>query len=204
MFVVWCAFVASNKYYIHTYIHCIYVCKGIKFHCCEPRFPHVRFREHQNVKISQCIMYNLMSLKLRTRNLPSLQGCFSVMLLIPGPDLGGKNVLKTVEKAIWHKKADDMNGIRVFCHWIYFHLRSKIFYGPFTGAIAPIRHWLGFKSEQVAYTLTISGCPVDKFASSVLRYDTIRDAILTCARKPTWIGLIYRTETTTKNCKTEK
>ena len=25
-----------------------------------------------------------------------------------------------------------------------------------------------------------------------------------CARKPTWVGLIYRTETTTKNCKTEK
>jgi len=36
------------------------------------------------------------------------------------------------------------------------------------------------------------------------RYDTIRDAILTCARKPTWVGLIYRTESTTKNCKTEK
>ena len=36
------------------------------------------------------------------------------------------------------------------------------------------------------------------------RYDTIRDAILTCAQKPTWIGLIYRTETTTKNCKTQK
>jgi len=35
-------------------------------------------------------------------------------------------------------------------------------------------------------------------------YDTIRDATLTCARKPTWVGLIYRTETTTKNCKTEK
>jgi len=37
-----------------------------------------------------------------------------------------------------------------------------------------------------------------------LRYDTIRDAILTYARKPTYVGLIYRTETTTKNCKTEK
>ena len=37
-----------------------------------------------------------------------------------------------------------------------------------------------------------------------IRYDTIRDAILTCARKPTWVGLIYRTETTTENCKTEK
>ena len=37
-----------------------------------------------------------------------------------------------------------------------------------------------------------------------LRYDTIWDAILTCARKPTSVSLIYRTETTTKNCKTEK
>ena len=38
----------------------------------------------------------------------------------------------------------------------------------------------------------------------VMLYDTIRDAILTCAQKPTRVGLIYRTETTTKNCKTEK
>jgi len=30
------------------------------------------------------------------------------------------------------------------------------------------------------------------------RYDTIRDAILTCARKPTKVSLIYRTEPTTK------
>jgi len=41
-------------------------------------------------------------------------------------------------------------------------------------------------------------------ASFRLEYDTIQDAILTCARKPTRVGLIYRTETTTKNCKTEK
>jgi len=33
---------------------------------------------------------------------------------------------------------------------------------------------------------------------------TIRDAILTCARKPTRVTLIYRTEPTTKKCKTEK
>jgi len=32
-------------------------------------------------------------------------------------------------------------------------------------------------------------------------YDTIRDAILTCARKPTWVSLTYRTETTTKKWK---
>ena len=35
-------------------------------------------------------------------------------------------------------------------------------------------------------------------------YDTIRDAILTCARKPTWISLIYRTEPITKKCKNRK
>jgi len=37
-----------------------------------------------------------------------------------------------------------------------------------------------------------------------IRYDTIRDAILTCARKPTRVSLIYRTEPTTKKCKTKK
>ena len=41
-------------------------------------------------------------------------------------------------------------------------------------------------------------------ASSYCRYDTIRDAILTCARKPTRVGLIHRTEPTSKNCKTDK
>jgi len=35
-------------------------------------------------------------------------------------------------------------------------------------------------------------------------YDTIRDAILTCARKPTWVSLIYRTEPTTKKCTNRK
>jgi len=34
--------------------------------------------------------------------------------------------------------------------------------------------------------------------------DTIRDAILTCARKLTWVSLIYRTEPTTKKCKNRK
>jgi len=37
-----------------------------------------------------------------------------------------------------------------------------------------------------------------------LRYDTIRDAILTCAEKPTQVGLICRTEPTTKKWKKEK
>ena len=36
---------------------------------------------------------------------------------------------------------------------------------------------------------------------SGMKYDTIRDAILTCARQPTRVSLIYRTEPTTKKCK---
>jgi len=43
-----------------------------------------------------------------------------------------------------------------------------------------------------------------RYDGLTIRYDTIRDAILTCARKPTRVGLIYRTEPTTKKCKTEK
>ena len=39
---------------------------------------------------------------------------------------------------------------------------------------------------------------------AVKLYDTIRDAILTCARKPTSVSLIYRTEPTTKKCKNRK
>jgi len=37
-----------------------------------------------------------------------------------------------------------------------------------------------------------------------LKTAAIRDAILTCAQKPAWVSLIYRTETKTKKCKTEK
>ena len=36
-----------------------------------------------------------------------------------------------------------------------------------------------------------------------IRYDTIRDAIPTCARTPTRVSLIYRTEPTTKKCKSK-
>jgi len=39
---------------------------------------------------------------------------------------------------------------------------------------------------------------------STIYYDTIRHAISTRAWEPTWVNLIYRTETTTKKCKTEK
>ena len=51
---------------------------------------------------------------------------------------------------------------------------------------------------QVPWTLTSTG------QRSFAAYDTIRDAILTCARRLTGFSLIYRTVPTTKNCTTEK
>ena len=40
--------------------------------------------------------------------------------------------------------------------------------------------------------------------TDTIRYDTIRDAVLKCAQKPTQVTLIYRTEPTTKKWKTAK
>ena len=53
-------------------------------------------------------------------------------------------------------------------------------------------------ARKVAFEKAYRTAPVNR------RYDTIRDASLTCARKPTRLSLIYRTETTTKIFKTGK
>jgi len=52
--------------------------------------------------------------------------------------------------------------------------------------------------DDVTELLRISDATVTK------RYDTIRYAVLTCARKPTQVSLIYRTEPTTKEWRREK
>ena len=72
-----------------------------------------------------------------------------------------------------------------------------------------LHHRVPLLSTESPATLEATTAPVARgwraaARQGTIRYDTIRDAILTCARKPTWIGLIYRTETTTKNCKREK
>jgi len=47
------------------------------------------------------------------------------------PDFGGQNVLKTFEIAIRLNERPTRTGLeRVFCRWIYFRLRSKIFFLP--------------------------------------------------------------------------
>jgi len=40
--------------------------------------------------------------------------------------------------------------------------------------------------------------PGERLSERTVKLDTIRDTILTCARKPTQVSLIYRTEPTTK------
>jgi len=70
------------------------------------------------------------------------------------------------------------------------------------------RHWAwsrGASRDQIwvvlVFVLQTWSC---SYIAGSLQHDTIRDAILTCAQKPTWVSLIYRTEPTTKKWKTEK
>ena len=65
----------------------------------------------------------------------------------------------------------------------------------------------GFTGQSVHWSLHTAAdqdLPTGRLTAFLRLCDTIRDVILTCARKPTWVGLICRTETTTKKCKTEK
>ena len=66
--------------------------------------------------------------------------------------------------------------------------------------------FLGRIGSMIApFTATVVSLQsVNRSINHSIRYDRIRDAILTCARKPTWVSLIYRTEPATKKCKTEK
>ena len=84
----------------------------------------------------------------------------------------------------------------------FFHLCSKIFLPCYVGGSPPWTRHCGrcsdcsIQSRWVAYCQTLQ--------TDWCSYDTIRDAILTCARKPAWVSLIYRTEPTTKKCKNRK
>ena len=62
----------------------------------------------------------------------SRRSCWGVWGVIDtSPDFGGQNVLKTFEIAIRLNERPTRTGLeRVFCRWIYFRLRSKIFFLP--------------------------------------------------------------------------
>jgi len=57
-------------------------------------------------------------------------------------------------------------------------------------------NWLNYdipKRHLITPKVTIVSRKLYKINFWLIRYDTIRDATLTCARKPTWVSLIYRT-----------
>jgi len=56
----------------------------------------------------------------------------------------------------------------------------------------------------VTVTVTAATPPTSSTAKVIDQAYEIRDAILMCARKPTSVSLIYRTEPTTKKCKNGK
>jgi len=53
--------------------------------------------------------------------------------------------------------------------------------------------------ERIEHILKVCDNSGKLFMSDLSRYDTIRDAVLTCAQKLTKVSLIYRTEPATKS-----
>ena len=80
--------------------------------------------------VSVALMFPLCS--LATVSGGSRRSCWGVWGVIDtSPDFGGQNVLKTFEIAIRLNERPTRTGLeRVFCRWIYFRLRSKIFFLP--------------------------------------------------------------------------
>ena len=64
------------------------------------------------------------------------------------------------------------------------------------GSWQGLMQWLGGPIGPVVILSRIHTCHI--------QYDTIRDPILTCAWKPTWVSLTYCMETTAKKCKNRK
>jgi len=70
-----------------------------------------------------------MSLKLLAREI--IQRMFQWNAIDTGPNLAGQNVLEIFELATRHNRRMIRTELeRVFCQWIYFHLRSKIYFCP--------------------------------------------------------------------------
>ena len=81
---------------------------------------------------------------------------------------------------------------------------TKLFFVTEFNCVA--QHWPGKRLSsctEPTCTSVLVGAATSA-SEQATRYDTIRDAILTCARKPTRVSLIYRTEPTTKKCKNRR
>ena len=82
--------------------------------------------------------------------------------------------------------------------WVNAHTTLLVPLVPRPFSRACISYWYVLVQAASSTSVKLIRQPV------TIRYDTIRDVILTCARKPTWVSLIYRTEPTTKKCKNRK
>ena len=110
---------------------------------------------------------------------------------------------KMAAKINWHIYGTKLRH----CHPVYIQRRVSAELSPYRhqdvltdSSEVVVRHGMGMKT-----IFAETGEGGNKICGDGWRrYDTIRDAILTCARKLTRVSLIYRTEPTNKKCKTEK
>ena len=97
----------------------------------------------------------------------------------------------------------------LYCHCYYQFGYMQITFQSFQGTVSTFYRcggqsynllFLIFQHFCIPTITKISSFFVIMFLKHGVGYDTTRDAILTCARKPTWVSLMYRTELTTKKC----
>ena len=110
--------------------------------------------------------------------------CFPVVLL---RQTGTKNVVSWRRKVVVDRSSFS-------CVGSLFHARGAAHYGFLSSTI--------MRYTNLTHSLTHSRSYPTRWR--VKRYDTIRDATLTCDQKPTRVSLIYHTEPTTKKWTTEK
>ena len=83
---------------------------------------------------NQCIMYNLMSLKLHVCEIIRASKVISVGCRWCQWDLGGVKMSSKPSKWLfdnqYNRRTTRTELESVFCIWMYFHLRSKIFFWP--------------------------------------------------------------------------
>jgi len=77
----------------------------------------------------------------------------------------------------------------LLCTVIGLHNHLKIYYLHYPSGM--LEDWINWNMP-------------DLIACRLQSYDSLRDAIIMCARKLTWVSLIYCTEPTIKKCKIEK
>ena len=131
---------------------------------------------------------------------------FAIPVKKPFQRLCGYSVVRSSAYGHWHRKlwGTEACALVDFQHFIFdtWLCSYKVSQQFFVSNIFRILRTTVIKLSSLFFSFYWK--KHEKSVSFLKHSDTIRDTILTCSGKLTWVSLIYRTEPTTKKCETEK